>query len=168
MDDKTLAKELRAIVADRDVLTDRSELVAYERDGNTIFKKIPRAVVLPGSTDEVARIVRLLSAHDIAFIPRGAGTGLSSGVVPRNGEIMIGLSRMNRLIEVDLRNSSRRRGGGTHQPEAHPNGSGQGLLLRSRVLRASPPARWWQTWRKTPAGAHCLQHTASLQTMCWG
>ena len=104
MDDKTLAKELRAIVGDRYVLTDPSELVAYECDGNTFFKKIPRAVVLPGSTDEVARIVRLLAAHNIAFIPRGAGTGLSSGVVPRNGEVMIGLSRMNRLIEMDLRN----------------------------------------------------------------
>ena len=46
MDDKTLAQELRAIVGDRYVLTDPSELVPYECDGNTLFKKIPRAVVL--------------------------------------------------------------------------------------------------------------------------
>jgi glycolate oxidase subunit GlcD len=104
MDDKTLAKELRAIVGQRYVLTDPSELMAYECDGNTLFKKVPRAVVLPGGTEEVARVVRLLAANDIAFIPRGAGTGLSSGVVPRNAEVMIGLSRMNHVLEIDLRN----------------------------------------------------------------
>ncbi|MFB3776478.1 MAG: FAD-binding oxidoreductase [Bryobacteraceae bacterium] len=103
MDDRRLAAELRAIVGPRFVLTDDSELRAYECDGNTIFKKTPRIVVLPESTDEVARIVRLLAGCGIAFIPRGAGTGLSSGVVPMNGEVMIGLSRLNHLLELDLR-----------------------------------------------------------------
>jgi glycolate oxidase subunit GlcD len=104
MDDKQMARELRAIVGDRFVLTDPSELRPYECDGNTIFKKLPRAVVLPGSTEEVARVVRLLAKNGIPFIPRGAGTGLSSGVVPTDGEVMIGLARMTRLLEVDLRN----------------------------------------------------------------
>ena len=104
MDDKQLAKQLRAIVGQRFVLTDPSELQPYECDGNTIFKKLPRAVVLPGSTEEVARVVRLLAGNGIPFIPRGAGTGLSSGVVPTDGEVMIGLARMTRLLEVDLRN----------------------------------------------------------------
>jgi glycolate oxidase subunit GlcD len=104
MDDQRLARELRAIVGERFVLTDPSELLAYECDGNTIFKKLPRAVVLPANTEEVARVVRLLVKNGIPFIPRGAGTGLSSGVVPRDGEVMIGLARMTRLLEVDLRN----------------------------------------------------------------
>ena len=59
MDDKQLARELRAIVGDRFVLTDASELRPYECDGNTIFKKLPRAVVLPGSTEEVSRLLQL-------------------------------------------------------------------------------------------------------------
>jgi glycolate oxidase subunit GlcD len=104
MDEKLLAMELRAIVGDRFVLTDSAELRAYECDGNTIFRQTPRLVALPGNTDEVARVVRLLASNGIAFIPRGAGTGLSSGVVPRNGEVMIGLSRLTRLLELDLRN----------------------------------------------------------------
>jgi glycolate oxidase subunit GlcD len=104
MDNKLLAKELGAIVGERYVLTDPSELMAYDCDGNTIFRKVPRAVVLPANTPEVARVVRLLAANSIPFIPRGAGTGLSSGVVPRGREVMIGLSRMNRLLEIDLRN----------------------------------------------------------------
>ncbi len=104
MDDTTLARELRAIVGDRFVLTDPSELRAYDCDGNTIFKGMPRAVVLPANTAEVARVVRLLASNHIPFIPRGAGTGLSSGVVPTKGEVMVGLSRLNRLLEIDLRN----------------------------------------------------------------
>jgi glycolate oxidase subunit GlcD len=104
MDDNLLASELKKIAGDRFVLTDTSELRAYECDGNTIFKKTPRIVVLPGSGDEVAQVVRLLAANHIPFIPRGAGTGLSSGIVPQNGEVMIGLARLNRLIELDLPN----------------------------------------------------------------
>jgi len=104
MDDKTLQEALRAIVGERNVLTDASELVAYESDGNTLFHGMPRAVVLPASTEEVAQVVRLLAANDVAFIPRGSGTGLSSGIVPQNREVMIGLSRMNRLLDLDLRN----------------------------------------------------------------
>jgi len=104
MDDKTLARELRAIVGDRFVLIDPSELVAYDCDGNTLFRKVPRAAVLPGNTDEVARVVRLLAANHIPFIPRGAGTGLSAGAVPMDGEVLIVLTRMTRLLELDLRN----------------------------------------------------------------
>ncbi len=104
MDDATLIGRLRAITGDRFVLTDEAELSAYECDGNTIFKRTPRAVVLPANTGEVAQVVRLLAGNDIPFIPRGAGTGLSSGIVPLNGEIMIGLSRLNRVLELDLRN----------------------------------------------------------------
>ncbi|MFZ5814511.1 MAG: FAD-binding oxidoreductase [Bacillota bacterium] len=104
MDDRLLAAELRRIVGDRFVLTDPSELRAYDCDGFTIERRLPRAVVLPGSTAEVARVVRLLARHGIPYIPRGAGTGLSGGAVPRGDEVIIGLARMNRLLEVDLRN----------------------------------------------------------------
>jgi glycolate oxidase subunit GlcD len=104
MDDKLLTKALRGVVGDRFVLTDSSELLAYECDGNTIFKKIPRLVVLPAHTEQVAGVVRLLAGEGIPFIPRGAGTGLSSGTVPRDAEVMVALSRLNRLLELDLRN----------------------------------------------------------------
>ncbi|MFB3826311.1 MAG: FAD-binding oxidoreductase [Bryobacteraceae bacterium] len=104
MNDAILIDKLRAIAGERFVLTDDSELRAYECDGNTIFKKTPRVVVLPANTAQVAEIVRFLAANNIPFIPRGAGTGLSSGIVPQNGEVMIGLSRLNRLLELDLRN----------------------------------------------------------------
>jgi glycolate oxidase subunit GlcD len=104
MDDKSLIQALTAIVGPRFVLHDPSELRAYDCDGFTIERRLPRAVVLPNSTAEVAKVVQLLARHQIPYIPRGAGTGLSGGAIPQGGEVIIGLSRMNRLLEVDLRN----------------------------------------------------------------
>ncbi|HWI60745.1 MAG TPA: FAD-linked oxidase C-terminal domain-containing protein, partial [Symbiobacteriaceae bacterium] len=104
MEDKQLAAALRAIVGDRFVLTDPAELRAYDCDGYTIERRAPRGVVLPANTAEVAHVVRTLSEARIPYIPRGAGTGLSGGAIPRGGEVIIGLARMNRLLELDLRN----------------------------------------------------------------
>jgi glycolate oxidase subunit GlcD len=104
MDDKQLVKALQEIVGARFVLHDPSELRAYDCDGFTIERRLPRAVVLPASTAEVAGVVGLLARHQIPYIPRGAGTGLSGGAIPRGGEVIIGLSRMTRLLDVDVRN----------------------------------------------------------------
>jgi glycolate oxidase len=60
--------------------------------------------VLPRTTEEVVRIVRLLDRERLAFVPRGAGTGLSGGCLPVGAPVMIGTSRMNRIVEVDLVN----------------------------------------------------------------
>jgi glycolate oxidase subunit GlcD len=99
-----LMAQLKAIVGARNVATDPGALRAYECDGFTIQRGMPLAVVLPASTDEVAQVVRTLHERNIPFIPRGAGTGLSGGATPRGGEVIIGLSRMTRLLDVDLRN----------------------------------------------------------------
>lgn len=104
MDQAQLIAALGDIVGSRFVLHDPQQLRAYDCDGFTIQRRLPRAVVLPGSTEEVARCVRLLAAHRIPFIPRGAGTCLSGGTVPRGDEVVIALTRMRRLLEVDLRN----------------------------------------------------------------
>ena len=95
---------LRAIVGDDAVIARPSEVKVYECDGYTLEKSAPEVVVLPRSTDEVVRIVRLLHAEDLAFVPRGAGTGLSGGCLPINAPVMIGTSRMNRIVELDCDN----------------------------------------------------------------
>jgi glycolate oxidase len=61
-------------------------------------------VVLPRSTEQVAEVVRLLHREGIAFVPRGAGTGLSGGCLPVNAPVMIGTSRMTRILEIDAAN----------------------------------------------------------------
>jgi glycolate oxidase len=64
----------------------------------------PLAVVLPASTEEVAELVKVARRHDLPIVPRGAGTGLSGGALPALGSIVVGLSRMNRILEVDFEN----------------------------------------------------------------
>jgi glycolate oxidase len=102
--DGRIVSALRAIAGDDAVIARPSELKVYECDGYTLEKRVPEVVVLPRSTAEVARIVRLLQEEDIAFVPRGAGTGLSGGCLPVNAPVTIGTSRMTRIVEVDYVN----------------------------------------------------------------
>ncbi len=95
---------LREIVGEAAVISRPAELRVYECDGYTLEKSVPEVVLLPGSTAEVVQILRLLHREGIAFVPRGAGTGLSGGCLPVGAPVMIGLSRMNRILEIDLEN----------------------------------------------------------------
>src|SRR5215831_17043429 len=102
--DTTLIPHLRDIVGPDGVVMQSTELSVYECDGYTLEKAVPEVVVLPRSTEEVAAIVRLLHREKIPFVPRGAGTGLSGGCLPVEAPVMIGTSRMNRIVHVDLLN----------------------------------------------------------------
>ena len=86
------------------VISDKSELVVYECDAYTMQKNLPSAVVLPGSIDEVVRVVLLCKEFNLPIIPRGAGTSLSGAVLAIDGGVMIALTRMNKILEVDPRN----------------------------------------------------------------
>ncbi|MEC8972802.1 MAG: FAD-binding protein, partial [Verrucomicrobiota bacterium] len=103
-DKKNLTRRLGEIVGDDAVLTDEQELVVYECDAYTLQKNLPTAVVLPKSAREVAAIVRLCAELDLPIIPRGAGTSLSGAVLAVDGGVMIALTRMNRVLNVDPRN----------------------------------------------------------------
>ncbi|MBI4328175.1 MAG: FAD-binding protein [Chloroflexi bacterium] len=100
----TILEELRAIVGLENVLANPADVMVYECDAYTLEKSLPQAVVLPQSTEEVVRLVKLCAAHDLPFIPRGAGTSLSGAVLAVTGGIMIALTRMNRVLSVDVRN----------------------------------------------------------------
>ncbi|HEY8367817.1 MAG TPA: FAD-linked oxidase C-terminal domain-containing protein [Thermodesulfobacteriota bacterium] len=104
MDVRRIAGRLAAIVGPDAVIVDPDELTAYECDGLTGFKHPPDLVVLPGTAEEVQAVVRLCKEEGIVFIPRGAGTGLSGGCLPVEGGIMIGLSRMMSIVEIDIPN----------------------------------------------------------------
>src|SRR3954469_23915863 len=100
----TLLEAFRAIVGADGVVTDPQRLVVYECDAYTLEKMLPHAVVLPKDTEEVAAVIKLCAEHNLPIIPRGAGTSLSGAVLPVTGGVMIGLSRMNRIISIDYRN----------------------------------------------------------------
>ncbi|MCA8954907.1 MAG: FAD-binding protein [Planctomycetes bacterium] len=82
-------------------LTQPESLLAYECDGFTIHRQRPLAVVLPEDTEEVVAAVRLLHAHRVAFLPRGAGTGLSGGATPTEPLVILDTARMKRVLRVD-------------------------------------------------------------------
>ncbi|MBI4531709.1 MAG: FAD-binding protein [Candidatus Latescibacteria bacterium] len=96
--------ELIHIVGHDSVITSETERRTYECDGYTVEKVIPGVVVLPRTTEQVAGVVKLGRQERIPFVPRGAGTGLSGGNLPLADGIMIGLNRMNRILEIDLDN----------------------------------------------------------------
>ncbi|WP_019240734.1 MULTISPECIES: FAD-binding oxidoreductase [Bacillus] len=88
----------------RSILYHEEDLIAYDCDGFTIYKALPRAVVFPKDTEEVSKVVKYCHEHNLPFLARGAGTGLSGGAIPLNGEVIISLVRMKRLLSVDYEN----------------------------------------------------------------
>jgi glycolate oxidase len=98
-----IADELRRVVGGENVLTAHSDLVVYECDGFVIEKNCPDVVVFPRSTDDVAAIVKICNLYDVPFLPRGAGTSLAGGCLPVGGGVMIVLTRMKQILEINLR-----------------------------------------------------------------
>src|ERR1700676_1564807 len=97
--------ELRTIVGGRGLISSPEELHTYECDGLTNFRVMPRAVLLPNSTQQVQAVVRICHRERIPFVARGSGTGLSGGALPVENGVGISLARMNRILEVDLPNA---------------------------------------------------------------
>jgi glycolate oxidase len=96
-------RELRRIVGNDGVLAEKGERAVYENDAYPLEKAAPMATVLPSTTAQVAEVVKLCASHSLPFAPRGAGTGLAGGTLCPGG-ILIGLARMNRILDIDLRN----------------------------------------------------------------
>ncbi len=98
-----VVRELERALGRESVISTPEELIAYEYDG-TIERGKPQAVVFPEKTEQVAAAVRIAHKHGLPVIPRGAGTGLSGGAVATVGGVIIALTRMKRIIEVDVLN----------------------------------------------------------------
>ena len=98
---KELGDRLRSVVGDAWVIADADRLLTYESDGLTAYRKTPLAVVLPRDTDEVSRVLGILSAEDVPVVPRGAGTGLSGGALADGDAVIVGTARMTDLLELD-------------------------------------------------------------------
>jgi glycolate oxidase len=102
--DSLFTGELERIVGSHGILRDRTEMLTYESDGLARLHQTPGCVVLPSNAAEVQQIVRLCHQHNVPFVARGHGTGLSGGALPLSHGVLIVLSRLNRIIEVDVPN----------------------------------------------------------------
>lgn len=98
-----LISRLTKIVGSESVLYDAEELLVYECDGYIVEKKCPDVVVFVSSTEEVVEVVKTCNEFDVPFVPRGAGTSLAGGCLPVGGGVMIALTRMKQILEVNMR-----------------------------------------------------------------
>ncbi|HXL92015.1 MAG TPA: FAD-linked oxidase C-terminal domain-containing protein [Streptosporangiaceae bacterium] len=96
-----LAPELARICGAANVITDPLDLRTYECDGLTSHRSTPAVVVLPGTAEETAQVVRECAARGIPFVARGSGTGLSGGALAREDGVLIVMSRMRTILEID-------------------------------------------------------------------
>jgi glycolate oxidase len=96
-----LVAGLQRLLPGEGVIADTLRLKPYETDGLAIYRQPPMAVVLPETTEQVADILRFCHANGVRVIPRGAGTSLSGGALPLADSVVVGLARMNRILDID-------------------------------------------------------------------
>jgi glycolate oxidase len=99
-----LLRELEAIVGARGIVSSPEGRLTYEADMHTFYKGAPDVVALPQSAEQVAQIVRVCRREHVAVIPRGSGTGLIGGAMAPLGGVMVGMNRMDRILELDFPN----------------------------------------------------------------
>src|SRR5262245_37797190 len=105
---ESIIADLRKLVPPGTVIADEEGRRAYETDALTAYRRLPLAVALPASTEEVSRLLRYCHDNDIKVVARGAGTSLSGGALPSEDALVIGVSRMNRVLDIDTLNRTAR------------------------------------------------------------
>ncbi|MEX0762183.1 MAG: FAD-linked oxidase C-terminal domain-containing protein [Dehalococcoidia bacterium] len=103
MDFRQLIRDLEQVVGPGYVIWRPEDLLLYEYDGS-IDKATPGIVVLPGTAEETADVVKVANRHGVDVVPRGAGTGLSGGAITLKGALQVALTRLTRVLEVDTVN----------------------------------------------------------------
>jgi glycolate oxidase len=96
--------ELRDAVGVDGLIIDRNQLQTYECDGLAVLRSLPAAVVLPRTTAQAQAVIQVCARHQIPFVGRGAGTGLSGGALPDDRGIVISFARMTRILGTDIPN----------------------------------------------------------------
>ncbi len=92
---------LRALLPPTGVIADALRLKPYETDGLAAYKQVPLAVALPETTEQVAAVLKFCNREGVRVIPRGAGTSLSGGALPLSDAVVLGMMRMNRILDID-------------------------------------------------------------------
>jgi glycolate oxidase len=153
----SLAGDLSSALPAGSVIVEEAQLRTYESDALTGWRATPQAVVLPASTAEVAVAVGICRAHGAPFVARGAGTGLSGGAVPVAEGIVIGLARMNRVLDVDAANRRARLQPGVTNLDVSRAAARHGLYYAP-----DPSSQQVCTIggnvAENSGGAHCLKH----------
>ncbi len=103
MHQSPLVKDLRDALGGENVIFAPSELAVYDCDAFTLSRNPPEAAAFPQSAGQVAAVVKICNRHGVTIAPRGAGTGLSGGCLPAGRSVVLMLTRISRVLEVNLR-----------------------------------------------------------------
>jgi len=101
---RQIVADLADLLAKDGLIHEPRELVPFETDAFVSYRRLPLAVALPRTTEEVAAVLRYCHKYAIPVVPRGAGTSLSGGAIPQEDAVVIGLSKMTRILDVDFAN----------------------------------------------------------------
>ena len=101
VDTEVLAAKLRKFIEEDFVVSNTDSKRPFECDALSVYKEMPRLVVMPASTEEVQKVMRLCSDHRVPVVVRGAGTGLSGGALPHPDGVLLTLTRLSRIIDID-------------------------------------------------------------------
>jgi glycolate oxidase len=101
---KEIIADLIDLLPPECLIHEARELVPFETDAFVSYRRVPLAVALPRSTTEVAAVMKYCHKYGIPVVPRGAGTSLSGGAIPQEDAVVLGLSKMNRILEIDFAN----------------------------------------------------------------
>jgi glycolate oxidase len=92
---------LRALLPEGGVIAEPLRLKPYETDGLSAYRQVPLVVVLPETTEQVAAVMAFCHREGVRVVPRGAGTSLSGGALPLEDGVVLGMMRMNRILDID-------------------------------------------------------------------
>lgn len=98
-----LLRELAEVVGPERLLSSQDELLVYECDGYVVEKNVPDVVVFPQTTADVQAIVKSCVRHGVPFVPRGAGTSLAGGCLPVGGGVMVSMTKMKEILDINYR-----------------------------------------------------------------
>ncbi len=99
-----IVTRLRAILPEQSVIADETARRAYECDAFTMYRALPLVVALPETVAQVCAVMALAQELGVKVVPRGSGTSLSGGSMPLEDGILLGLSKFNRILEIDYEN----------------------------------------------------------------
>src|SRR6201994_1874095 len=99
---EAIVAALRAMVRGEGVIDAPAEMLPYESDGLTAYRQPPMVVVLPDTTEQVAKVLKYCFEQGIKVVPRGSGTSLSGGSLPLAGAGLLGLGKFKRIREIDF------------------------------------------------------------------
>ena len=131
---------LRALLPESGVIAEPLRLKPYETDGLSAYHQTPMVVALPETTEQVAAVLAFCHARGVRIVPRGAGTSLSGGALPLADAVVVGMMRMNRILDIDYADRLRRRAGRRDQYRHHPGGCRRKASSTHPTRPASLPA----------------------------